>query len=375
MKYFSNSAIAVSRLIACCLLAFSLQSCGGGGGGSGDTAGVPTPITPAPAPANSALYLPYYGKNTLQGFRLLENNYKLQKVAPLPTGVNPIAIAGTSLNQPVGCAFTANEGSNSVSIFKADSASGLNAASPAAIAAGTAPSDVALKGTITLVANFGDNTVSRYALDPSNCNLRFLGASAVGDRPSTVAMVGSYALVTTYDRKIQVYDVDPVSGALAAKGAALATGVAPFAVNYWDGADGRAVVIPFVVANQDSDTVSVYSFNASTGALSKVGADLPAGNGPGFVWPLILPNGKVMFYVANTLGNSISSYELNPTTRALTPAGTTVATLSQPFYLAPSYLASTINKYLYAFHDGTDDVSAFEIDQATGALKALGSAL
>jgi 6-phosphogluconolactonase (cycloisomerase 2 family) len=43
--------------------------------------------------------------------------------------------------------------------------------------------------------------------------------------------------------------------------------------------------------------------------------------------------------------------------------------------LLQSFLASTLNKYLYAFHEGTDDVSAFEIDQSTGALRALGSAL
>jgi 6-phosphogluconolactonase (cycloisomerase 2 family) len=374
MRYFLNPGMAVLRVAACCLLALSLQSCGGGGSSPGTS--IPPGPLPEPAPANSALFIPYYGKNILQAFKLLDNSYKLEKSRFLATGVNPIAQAFTPQSQAVPCVFVANEGSNTVSIFKSDNPStGLIAASPASIAAGAAPSDVAVKGTLTVVANFGDNTVSRYAVNPGDCNLRFLGVSAVGDRPSTVILLGNYALVTTYDRKIQVYDVNPITGALTAKGGALATGAAPYAVNYWDGVDSKTTVIPIVVANKDSASVSVYSFNVSTGAISKVGADVAAGNGPRFVWPLVLPNAKVIFYVANTQSNTITSYEANLSTQVLTPIGSTVSTLSTPFYLVQSYLASTINKYLYAFHQGTDDVSAFEIDQTTGALKALGSAL
>jgi 6-phosphogluconolactonase len=377
MTYLSRTAHAIMRLTTCCALVLGLVSCGGGGGGGGDAPATPAPTSPLPepVPTGSALFIPYYAKNALLTFQYQENNYKVIKTAPIATGVNPIALTATPYRGNQRCVFAANEGSNNVSIFKSDKVAGFSVASPATIAAGAAPSGVSTDGTITLVTNFGDSTVSRYATDPNTCNLTFLGVSAVGKNPSTITMLGKYALVTSFDNKIQVYDVDPATGALTAKGAALATGAAPFSLIYWDGINSEATVYPVVVANRDSNSVSVYSFNVTTGAISKVGADLAAGSGPSFAWVLILPNAKVIFYIANGLGNSISSYEANLTTQVLTPIGTTVSTLSQPFLLAQSFLASTINKYLYAFHEGTDDVSAYEIDQSTGALRPLGSAL
>jgi 6-phosphogluconolactonase (cycloisomerase 2 family) len=375
MKHHSSSVAAAMRIVACGFLALALVSCGGGGGGGGTVgpaAAPPSPL-PQPAPPNSALLVPYFNKNTMENFSLQDNTYKLKKLTPFAVGTNPIAADVYRQTNPLSCIYIANEGSNNVSVYAADFAANTTT-SKGVVAAGKSPSSVAVKQTLVLVTNFGDNTVSRYAINTATCALTPLGTSTVGDRPSTITMFGSYAVVTTYDNKIQVYAVDPVNGVLTAKGAPLATGLTPFAVSYWDGVDGTATVFPVVVANLDGNSVSVYSFNATTGTLTKVGADLPAGNGPGYVWPLILPNAKVIFYVANTLGNSISSYEANLGTQTLTLIGPAVATLSQPFFLVQSYLATTINKYLYAFHEGTDDVSAYEIDQSTGVLKPLGSA-
>jgi 6-phosphogluconolactonase (cycloisomerase 2 family) len=377
MKHLSSGVATAMRVVACGFLALGLLSCGGGGGDGGSVGPVappPSPL-PEPAPANSGLLVPYFNKNTLENFVLQDNTYKLKKSTSLAVGTNPIAADVSRQTSQLFCIYTANEGSNNVSIYAAEYGTPNMTTSRGVVAAGKSPSSVAVNQSLALVTNFGDNTVSRYAINATTCALTPLGTSAVGDRPSTINLFGSYAVVTTYDNKIQVYAMDPATGALTAKGAPLATGLTPFAVSYWDGVDGKATVFPVVVANLDGNSVSVYAFNATTGALSKVGADLPTGNGPGYVWPLILPNAKVIFYVANTSGNSISSYEANLSTQTLSAIGPAVATQLQPFFLAQSFLASTINKYLYAFHEGTDDVSAYEIDQSTGGLKPLGTAL
>jgi len=73
-------------------------------------------------------------------------------------------------------------------------------------------------------------------------------------------------------------------------------------------------------------------------------------------------------YVANDDSNSVSIYAINGTTGALTSIGTIAAGLS-PMSIAidPS------GKFAYVANFGSDNVSMYSIDAATGALTLIGT--
>jgi 6-phosphogluconolactonase (cycloisomerase 2 family) len=82
-----------------------------------------------------------------------------------------------------------------------------------------------------------------------------------------------------------------------------------------------------VVNSTERGTISAYTINATTGALTQItGSPFPAGTNPSSV--TVDPTGKFA-YVPNLYDNTISAYTINATTGALTqitgspfPAGT-----------------------------------------------------
>ena len=70
------------------------------------------------------------------------------------------------------------------------------------------------------------------------------------------------------------------------------------------------------VANVLSNDVSAYTINATTGALTSIGAPVAAGTNPLSV--TVDPSGKFV-YVANGASNNVSAYTINATTGVLTP--------------------------------------------------------
>ena len=71
------------------------------------------------------------------------------------------------------------------------------------------------------------------------------------------------------------------------------------------------------VANNNSNSVSAYTINSTTGALSPVsGSPFPTGSAP--IAVAVDPSGKFV-YVANNNSNSVSAYTINSTTGALSP--------------------------------------------------------
>ena len=79
------------------------------------------------------------------------------------------------------------------------------------------------------------------------------------------------------------------------------------------------------VANQGSDNVSAYTINATTGALTSVGAAVAAGIGPSSV--SVDPSGKFAYVVNAT---KVRAYTIHAATGALTPIGAAVAAGTSP---------------------------------------------
>ena len=68
-------------------------------------------------------------------------------------------------------------------------------------------------------------------------------------------------------------------------------------------------------ANAGDNTISVYSIDSTTGALTAVGSPVPTGTSPYAI--TVGPNGQYV-YVVNEISNNISVYAVNATSGALT---------------------------------------------------------
>jgi len=119
-----------------------------------------------------------------------------------------------------------------------------------------------------------------------------------------------------------------------------------------------------LVANtQGSNTVSGYSINAATGALTLLpSSPFATGSGPCSV--AVDPFNKFLF-VANQGSNNVSAFTINSTTGALTPvAGSPFAAGSSPDWL----VVDPSGNYLYVANFVSNNISAYTIDSATGVL-------
>jgi YVTN family beta-propeller protein len=213
----------------------------------------------------------------------------------------------------------------------------------------------------------GENptNVAMYAIDATTGALTSIGQTSVQDFAASVAVdpSGKFAYVTTQSGtpgsagSVSMYTINATTGALASIGT-VAAGINP----------GSAVVDPagkFVyVANSGSSDVSMYTINATTGALTSIGT-VAAGTGP--VSIAVDPSGKFV-YVVNFNSSDVSMYTINATTGALTSTGT-VATAEFPTSIAvhPS------GKFAYVTNSNENEVSMYSIDATTGALTLIGT--
>ena len=114
------------------------------------------------------------------------------------------------------------------------------------------------------------------------------------------------------------------------------------------------------VANSGSNSVSVYSIDATTGALTAVGFPIAAGTGPGAV--TVDPTDHFL-YVANLTSNDVSAFAIS--------AGTLTPVVDSPFSVGaePASLAIDPNgNFLYVTNFNGNTVSVFLIDPASGML-------
>ena len=117
------------------------------------------------------------------------------------------------------------------------------------------------------------------------------------------------------------------------------------------------------VACFDSGTISEYTIDPNTGALTPMGS-VKAGPQPFTI--TVDPSGKYA-YMPNWNGNNISQYTIDQNSGALTAMSiATVATGTAPLTLA----VDPSGKYAYVTNSGHNDISQYAID-VDGALTAM----
>jgi len=279
---------------------------------------------------------------------------------------NPVAI-GCAVNPVV--AYVANATDNTLSAYTVDATTGaMTALAGSPFATGTDPFSVAVNpaGSFAYVANFVDNTVSAYSIDRATGILTAVagGPVATGSAPFYVAVnpAGTFAYVAnSNDDTVSVYGIDATTGALTQiPGSPFPTGNFPVAVNF-----NPAGTVAYVT-NQDNGTVagtvSVFSVDPTTGALTQVGSPVPTGIDPTAL--AINPAGSFAF-VANFGDGTVWVYGIDPGTGALAPVA------GNPFLAGTNPFAVTVNPAgTFAFVTNANDstVEVFSINPGTGAL-------
>jgi YVTN family beta-propeller protein len=228
-------------------------------------------------------------------------------------------------------------------------------------------------GKFAYVAN-GDgivpNSVAMYTINATTGALTSKGTIAVGGFASSVAVdpMGKFAYVTTEFNtpgsvgNVSMYTINATTGALASIGT-IAAGTDPASVVV-DPSGKFAYVTTEFNTPGSAGNVSMYTINTTTGALASIGT-IAAGTDP--VSVVVEPSGKFA-YVTNSNSNDVSMYTINVTTGALTPIGTIAAGLSPT-----SIAVHPSGKFAYVTNSVSNDVSMYSIDGATGDLTLIGT--
>jgi len=111
--------------------------------------------------------------------------------------------------------------------------------------------------------------------------------------------------------------------------------------------------------------VVAYAVNAATGALTELaGSPYAAPNNAGNPDGIVVDPLDRFVYSANDVGNTVSGYTINAATGALTSVGAPVIVGTSPGPMA----IDGAGKYLYVGNENDTTISAFAINAATGVL-------
>ena len=127
------------------------------------------------------------------------------------------------------------------------------------------------------------------------------------------------------------------------------------------------------VTSAADNSVSVFSVDASTGALNSLGAPILAGHGP-YALANTMYTGSRYLYVVNGASNDVSAFAADASSGALTPVpGSPFTAGSKPSAAAIYAVINAgdyspppqrLRYYLYVANAGSNDVSAYRIDGA-----------
>ncbi len=229
------------------------------------------------------------------------------------------------------------------------------------------------------VANLSDGTISGYTINCGTGALTSMGAAFTADSGSDGEAVdpsGRFLYVTNCGpfsgtqclsgsgNDISAFSIGPTSGAL--------TSIAQYSLK-----TARAVAVEptgrFAYAlDRDDGTISAYSINVISGALSLVqSVALGVGTSPRSA--AIDPSGKFL-YIANfgvsNFTSTVSAYTIDPVTGFLT------AISGSPFAAGVNPIAVAVDpsgRFAYVANNGGGNITAYSINASSGALTQIGT--
>lgn len=206
--------------------------------------------------------------------------------------------------------------------------------------------------------------------------------TAITDTFDLTAQISAADISGPGTSSVAIFNPPPGGGSSASFNFTIATGASPQSIAV-DPTGKFAYVADQGCPLTFTGRVSVFTIDSSTGALTSVGTPLDTGD---FATSSVTvdPSGKFVYVASQGTGDigdtpgSVSMYSINPATGALTPIGTPVATGD----FGPSSVAvDPTGKFAYVANTGSDadgaplfcgSVSTFDIDGSTGSLTSSG---
>jgi DNA-binding beta-propeller fold protein YncE len=324
--------------------------------------------------------------NSFSNGQLLVNgqNFVSNSVVRWNSNDRPTTFFSSSqLTAQISASDIAAAGTAGVTVFNPAPGGGSSSTSTFTITTGGMdPQSIAVDqhtGKFAYVANTGclDGYVSMYMINPTTGALASIGPPVPvpdeGARSMAVDPFGKFAYVASWGEgdtggSVSAYTINATTGALMSTGTIFggAAGLcAPWSV----------VVDPsgkFVyVANEGCPSptnVSMFTMNATTGALTSIGTVVAGGRA---ISVAVDPKGKFAYVASRSnppgsVGN-VSTYTINAPTGALTSIGT-IAAGTDPVSVA----VDPTGKFAYVSNSGSNDVSMYTIT-TTGALTSIGT--
>ena len=192
----------------------------------------------------------------------------------------------------------------------------------------------------------------------------YTGTSSPGSYGVACDPTGRFVYITSSaNATVSQYSINQTTGALTSITTPIAAGANATGVAC--DPTGRFVY----VTNAGLATVSMYSINQTTGALTSITTAIACNTGPFTL--ACEPTGRFV-YVANYSGSAISQYSINQTTGALTSIGADIAVGGPPWTVT----CDPTGRFVYAACTGPGVLLAmYSINQTTGALTSITTAI
>jgi len=322
------------------------------------------------------VYVANANSNNVSMYTIDATTGALTSTGTIAAGTSPSSVAVDPSGK---FAYVANSFSSSVSMYTIDATTGA-LTSTGTIAAGTSPSSVAVdpSGKFAYVANSFSSSVSMYTIDATTGVLTSIGATGAGDYPESVAVdpSGKFAYVANFGDHLAGIPGSVSTFRINADGSLTSTGTI---AEPYEGTASVAVhpsgKFAYVARARFSFTISTYTIDATTGALTSTGR-IDGANG-GTTSVAVHPSGKFAYMTnadispgvfAGGSSNTISIYTIDATTGALTSTGTIPAgTLPKSVTVDPS------GKFAYVANNFSNSISMYTINATTGALTLIGT--
>jgi DNA-binding beta-propeller fold protein YncE len=306
-----------------------------------------------------------------------------------PTAVG--STNGTLLTAQIPAGDIAASGTAAVTVFTPAPGGGSSNTSTFTITTGGVdPQAIAVDptGKFAYVANTGcpdafAGNVSMYTIDPATGALASIGPAVStldeGAHSIIVDLLSKFAYVANWGEgdtagSVSMYTINATTGALTPTGTIAAPcepPPSPGSCAPWSVAVDPSGKFAYV-ANEGGfapTSISMYAINATTGALTALGLIAAEGRAVSIT---VHPSGKFAYVADVSNGfpgenNNVSMYNINATTGALTSTGTIAAELS------PSSIAiDPSGKFAYVTNSGSNGVSMYTINATMGTLTSMG---
>ncbi|HMK84703.1 MAG TPA: beta-propeller fold lactonase family protein [Steroidobacteraceae bacterium] len=276
-----------------------------------------TPVAAVVDHNGTYLYVANHASNSVSVYAIDSDTGELTSAGePLASGNGPFALLVDPSNQFL---YVANMMDNTVSVFVIDSSTGL--ATPingSPFDVGTEPTSLATDpgGNFLYVTDYANGSVAAFSIEAGAGSIAAIGGSPfaadTGALSIAIDPTGTFAYVANESADaLSLYSINADTGSLAPlSGSPLGTGSSPESVTV-DPA-GRFLFVANVTGKNE---LTSYSITPASGEITPV-STVAAG---GFPLSVVIDPAGTFAYVANEDTDNVSVYSIDSTTGALTP--------------------------------------------------------